>query len=127
MLKIDENLLKDLGLASLPAEEQNQMLAQIYETLEMRVGMTLARQMSDEQLKEFEQFVDTDDEQGALKWLEVNFPDYKNVVHEELGKLKDEIKQSSQQILTEMEKVRTEQAQAPAPEQPSEEQPPAEQ
>lgn len=106
MLKIDDNLLKDLGLASLPANEKNQMLAQIYETLEMRVGMTLAKQMSDEQLKEFEKFVETDDEAGALNWLETNFPAYKDVVHRELATLKEEIKQSATQILAEMEAVR---------------------
>ena len=103
MLKIDDNLLKDLGLASLPPEEKNQMLSQIYETLEMRVGMTLARQMSDAQLKEFEAFVDANDEAGALKWLETNFPAYKEVVHSELEKLKAEIKQNADHILNEMQ------------------------
>ena len=106
MLKIDENLLKDLGLASLPPDEKNQMLAQIYETLEMRVGMTLAKQMSDEQLKEFEKFVDANDEAGALKWLETNYPNYKQVVHAELEKLKEEIKQSAGKILQEMQGAR---------------------
>lgn len=114
MLKIDENLLKDLGLASLPADDKNQMLAQIYETLEMRVGMTLARQMTDAQLKEFEVFVNSNDEAGALKWLETNFPTYKDVVHTELGKLKEEIKKSATQILTEMQAAREEKAQMAA-------------
>lgn len=118
MLKIDDNLLKDLGLASLPADEKNQMLSQIYETLEMRVGMTLARQMSDAQLKEFEAFVDANDEAGALKWLETNFPAYKEVVHSELEKLKSEIKQSAAHILEEMQG-------ASSPDSAENEQPPA--
>ena len=100
MFKLDNALLEELGLGALPAEEKNKMLAHIYETLEMRVGMKLAEQMTNEQLDEFESFIDKNDEAGALKWLETNFPDYKKVVAEELDKLKGEIKQSSAQILT---------------------------
>lgn len=99
MFKLDDNLLRELGLGTLPAEEKNRMLQHIYETLEMRVGMQLAQQMSDEQLDEFEGFIDRNDEAGALKWLETNFPNYKQVVAAELEKLKNEIKASAAQIV----------------------------
>ena len=99
MFKLDNNLLVELGLGELPAEEKNKMLAHIYETLEMRVGMKLAEQMSNEQLDEFESFIDKNDEAGALKWLEANFPDYKKVVAEQLEKLKGEIKQNAAAIV----------------------------
>ena len=65
MIKLDDDLLQELGLAGLPAEEKKKLLAHIYETLEMRVGMKLAEQMSDAQLTEFEQFIDRNDEGGA--------------------------------------------------------------
>ena len=99
MFKLDDNLLKELGLGTLPVDEKNKMLGHIYETLEMRVGMKLAEQMSNEQLDEFESFIDRNDEAGALKWLETNFPNYKQVVADELEKLKAEIKQAAPQIL----------------------------
>ncbi len=99
MFKLDDNLLQELGLGSLPAAEKNKMLAHIYETLEMRVGMKLAEQMSNDQLDEFEAFIDKNDEAGALKWLETNFPNYKQVVADELEKLKSEIKASAAQIV----------------------------
>jgi len=99
MFKLDDNLLKELGLGDLPAADKNKMLAHIYETLEMRVGMKLAEQMTNDQLDEFEGFIDRNDEAGALKWLETNFPDYKKVVADELEKLKVEIKQSAPQIV----------------------------
>ena len=57
MFKLDNTLLEELGLGGLPAEEKNKMLAHIYETLEMRVGMKLAEQMTNEQLDEFESFI----------------------------------------------------------------------
>ncbi|MDO8265468.1 MAG: DUF5663 domain-containing protein [Candidatus Saccharibacteria bacterium] len=99
MFKLDDNFLIELGLGALPPVEKNKMLAHIYETLEMRVGMRLAEKMTNEQLDEFEAFINNNDEAGALKWLETNFPNYKQVVAEELEKLKAEIKQAAPQIV----------------------------
>ncbi len=112
MFRLDDNLLRELGLGELPVDEKNKMLAHIYETLEMRVGMRLAEQMTDQQLDEFESFIDTNDEAGALHWLEANFPDYKQVVADELEKLKNEIRQHAPAIL---EAARQDQAHAQAP------------
>jgi hypothetical protein len=112
MFQLDDNLLRELGLGDLPAAEKNKMLAHIYETLELRVGMKLAEQMTDAQLDEFEGFIDRNDEAGALKWLETNFPDYKQVVADELEKLKAEIKQQAPAI---MQATMTEQQQGQPP------------
>src|SRR6478609_6281899 len=114
MFQLDDNLLRELGLGDLPAAEKNKMLAHIYETLELRVGMKLAEQMTDAQLDEFEGFIDRNDEPGALKWLETNFPNYKQVVAEELEKLKTEIKQQAPQIMqATMSDLNQPQSQAP--------------
>jgi hypothetical protein len=99
MIKLDDNLLAELGLTALSTDDKKRMLTHIYETLEMRVGMELAKQMSDAQLSEFEQFINRNDEGGALQWLETNFPNYKEVVAVEFEKLKLEIKQVAPQIL----------------------------
>lgn len=60
MIRIDDSLLEELGLLALPKEERDKLLRQIYETLEMRVGMRLAERMSDSQLDEFERFINGD-------------------------------------------------------------------
>lgn len=99
MFKLDDNFLQELGLGNLPVDEKRAMLNHIYETLEMRVGMKLAEQMTNEQLDEFEGFIERNDEPGALKWLETNFPNYKQVVADELEKLKQEIRAAAPQIL----------------------------
>ncbi|MBC7708264.1 hypothetical protein H7Y63_03505 [Polaromonas sp.] len=99
MLKIDNNLLQDIGLAALPDSEKNSLLKHIYETLEMRVGMRLADQMSNEQLDEFERYFEAKDDAGAFAWLESNFPNYKDIVQEEFDKLKAEVAQAAPQIL----------------------------
>ena len=98
MLSIDDTLLQAAGLSDLPEEEKQKLFAQFREMLEMRVGVRLAQRMSDEQLDEFESFIDTNDQAGALKWLESNFPDYKQVVSEEFEGLKAEITENAAAI-----------------------------
>ncbi len=144
MIRIDDSLLEELGLIALPEADRKELLTQIYRMLEERVGMRLAEQMSEQQLSEFERFVDGDNayveqylnvnrpgwqqteaylttlkgateasvhngqqvdeasvkaEFAALSWLENNFPNYKDVVADELSKLKTEIKQDSARII----------------------------
>lgn len=99
MYKLDHQFLADIGLGDLPNEEKDKMLRHIYETLELRVGKKLAMQMTDKQLDEFEAFIDKNDQAGALKWLETNFPNYKQVVSDQLEELRNEIKQVAPQIL----------------------------
>src|SRR3954463_129510 len=98
MIKLDENLLVEIGLGSLPKDEKTAFLKHMYETLEMRVGTRLAERMSDQQMSEFEQFIQSNDEQGAFHWLEGNFPNYKEVVAEEFEKLKGEVQPIAPQI-----------------------------
>ena len=99
MLKIDNSLLLEVGLGGLPDAEKNTFLKHIYETLEMRVGIRLADQMTNEQLDEFERYFEAKDDAGAFKWLETNFPNYKDIVQQEFDKLKAEVAQSAPQIL----------------------------
>lgn len=100
MIRLDDNLLQELGLGTLPPEEKDKFLKHIYETLEMRVGTRLAERMTDQQLDEFETFIDRKDDAGAFHWLETNFPNYKEVVAEEFEKLKTEIKAVAPDILS---------------------------
>jgi hypothetical protein len=99
MLKIDNSLLQEVGLGTLPDTEKNSFLKHIYETLEMRVGVRLADQMTNQQLDEFEQYFEAKDDAGAFQWLETNFPNYKDIVQQEFDKLKAEITQTAPQIL----------------------------
>src|SRR5579875_633042 len=102
MLKLDNNLLQELGLGSLPEEQKRAMLQHIYETLEMRVGTNLGNQMTDQQLEEFEKFIDEGgdaDQAQALQWLETNLPNYKEVVNQVFEELKAEVKQMAPQLV----------------------------
>jgi hypothetical protein len=77
MFQLDEQFLKDLGLDQLPEDQKQAFLDHIYSELELRVGVRLSDGLSDDQLKEFESFVDRDD-QKVHEWVAANAPDYAN-------------------------------------------------
>jgi hypothetical protein len=116
-MRIDENMLVELGLGSLSVQDKDDLLKQIYQTLEIRVGMKLAERMSDAQLKEFEQFINNKDDAGALRWLETNFPDYKQVVALELDGLKAELKRDADKIIAASAQAHSSPAQQSQPQQ----------
>lgn len=99
MIKLDDQLLSDLGLSELPAPHAQLVLRAIYSELETRVGTMLANRMSNKQLIDFEAFIGVDDREEALAWLESNFPDYKSVVQGEFDKLRAELSRSRDAII----------------------------
>ncbi|SRR6266496_1729467 len=101
MFQLDEDFLVRLGLGSMPAEEKEAFLSYVYEELEIRVGTELSKDLSDEQLLEFEKLVDANQQDAAMKWLEDHCPNYKEVVKQELDKLEAEIIASRDRLLHE--------------------------
>ena len=129
MFKLDETFLQELGLENLPAEQRAAFLEQVYASLTERVGERLSSGMSDEQLVEFEAIIDRQEpelttwlqdpqfmrlveasnlppddsnlkaEFAATKWLELNRPDYRDVVTQTMAELRQEIMNSRDQIL----------------------------
>lgn len=77
MFQLDDQFLKDLGLDQLPEDQKHAFLDHIYGELELRIGVRLSEGLTDDQLKEFESFVDRDDEK-VRQWVSVNAPDYMN-------------------------------------------------
>lgn len=137
MFQLDDNFLKDVGLAGLPEDQKPAFLQHIYQELELRVGTKLSEGLSESQMSEFESFVDQSEEKvrgwftanmpeyasrqdfvqlvasapegtselavlceyGSLKWLELNRPDYRDVVAAELEQLKNEVRSNASAIL----------------------------
>lgn len=99
MFQLNDDFLQSVGLGAMPEDQRQAFLQHLYEELELRVGTRLSEGMSDDQLTQFEKLIDANDDQGALKWLEANRPNYREVVGEELEKLKQEVIASKDQIL----------------------------
>lgn len=142
MFQLDDNFLNDVGLGALPDDQKQAFLQHIFEELELRVGTKLSEGLNEDQMGQFEAFVDQDEqkvrmwfeknipdyasrqdfvqmkqaapqeaselslmcEYGSLRWLEINRPDYRSVVAEELEKLKKEISANAPTILGQDEK-----------------------
>lgn len=77
MFQLDDQFLKDLGLDQLPEDQRQAFLEHIYSELELRVGTRLSEGLSDEQLAQFESFVDRNDDK-VREWIGANAPDYQN-------------------------------------------------
>ncbi|MEU8301842.1 DUF5663 domain-containing protein [Micromonospora sp. NPDC048909] len=90
-ISLDDHWLAGIGLDELPKAHRRLLLQGVYEELELRVGMALAEQMSQQQLDEFEVLIDRGDESGALEWLAANCPDHPRVVTQEHERLRAEI------------------------------------
>jgi hypothetical protein len=90
--KFDEAWLKKQGIVIKNGSTASELLKKAYDELEMRVGITLGNQMTNEQLDTFEAFFAAKDDAGAFAWLEQNMPDYKKVVAKEFAALGKEVK-----------------------------------
>jgi len=137
MFQLDDTFLQAVGLNDMPVDQKKAFLQHIYDELELRVGTKLSEGLNDDQLKEFENFMNGDEavitkwldsnlpgyaesedfsrfkatlppetpavgvlaEYASLKWLEINRPNYKDVVAQELETLKAEIIKSRDVIL----------------------------
>lgn len=90
-MQFDDNFLQSVGLGGMPSDQKDAFLQHLYDELELRVGTRLSEGMSNELLEEFEKLIEAGNQQGALTWLETHRPNYKQVVAEELEKLKQEV------------------------------------
>ena len=98
MIHLNAEMLKSVGIFGLPSNVVTVGLAALYSGLEARMGIKLAERMSDEQLDEFETFVDAGDEAGALLWLQENFPDYREQVQEDFATIRSSLERVSRPL-----------------------------
>jgi hypothetical protein len=100
MIVLDDTLLQEIGLESLPTPHRKLMLRYIYDVLEQRVGLAFAEEMTDEEFEEFEAFIDANDEAGALGWLSDKRPDYPQVVARVFEELKEELRTEAEALVS---------------------------
>lgn len=80
MLRFGPDVLWDLGFRSMTQTQVTDVLNELMDTLELRVGTRLAETLDANQLARFERIVDGRDEANALAWLQKNVPNYRAVV-----------------------------------------------
>lgn len=96
MKPIDEAFLAEVGLAAMPEQKKQEFLAFVQEELEVRIGERIAKGLPETKLNEFDMIVDREE---ATRWLEVNRPDYREIVERTIRELKEEIRANSSKLL----------------------------
>lgn len=124
MQALDDTFLQTTGLGDLPDAARAELKNMLLERLEIQVGKRLTDQMSEQQLDEFETMMpapgDSPEEQArkeqaAFGWLEKNFPNYKQVVSEEIEKLRVEVTKDAGLIRQSVQGFTTPPGPTPAP------------
>lgn len=95
-MKFDEKFLQEMGLSAMPEDQKQDFLDYIQEELEVRIGERISRGLTEIQLNEFDLITD---QREAVKWLEKNRPDYREIVNRTIEELKSEIRQNRAKLL----------------------------
>jgi len=76
MYQFDESFLDTVGLSAMPQEQRAPFLEYAQEQLEVRIGEAMSKELSEEQLNEFDRIADNDSE--TIQNFLTQFGDYKN-------------------------------------------------
>ncbi|MCL1839643.1 DUF5663 domain-containing protein [Candidatus Saccharibacteria bacterium] len=95
MHNLDEQFLKDVGVADLPEDMKAELVEGLEKQIQDRISLRMAEVLSDEQLDAFAGI--GADEQ--TKWLEENVPDFREIVEDTLREVKEEILAQKAQAL----------------------------
>lgn len=77
MAIVDADLLAEMGLSAVPAEQRQALLDATYRELERRVGERLADGLSEEQFETFDMIIG-ENKEGTLAWLEGYVDNWRN-------------------------------------------------
>jgi len=83
-INLNHELIVELGLAHVSPGQERAILREIYEVLELRVGLVLGGSLTERQVGDFEMVTDEGDEEAAKAYLADQLPEYGLVVRREL-------------------------------------------
>ena len=95
-MQFDDKFLQEMGLQAMPEEQKKAFLAYAQEELEVRIGERISKGLTEVQLNEFDLITDTDE---AIKLLEKNRPDYREIVNRTIEEMKDEIRANRNKLV----------------------------
>lgn len=95
-MEIDENFLQEMGLSSMPEDQKRAFLEYVQGELEIRIGERIAKGLTEVQLNQFDMITDPAE---AAKWLEVNRPDYREIVTRTIDEMKAEIRANRNRLI----------------------------
>lgn len=87
----DQNLIKILGIENLPDERKLELIDKASALVEKRIVLKLLNSLSDEKRKDFENLLDSENEEAIGLFLEQNAGDLPQWITEETSKIKQEL------------------------------------
>lgn len=95
-MEFDEQFLQEMGLSAMPEEDKQKFLDYLQEELEVRIGERISKGLTEVQLNQFDMI---DNQAEATKWLEVNRPDYRQIVNRTIEEMKAEIRANRSKLI----------------------------
>ena len=95
-MQFDEQFLAEMGLSAMPEEQKQKFLDYVQEELEVRIGERISKGLTETQLNEFDLI---NDPAEAAKWLEINRPDYREIVNRTIEEMKAEIRANRDKLI----------------------------
>ncbi len=95
-MEFDDKFLQEMGLSAMPEDEKQKFLDYIQEELEVRIGERISRGLTEVQLNQFDMITD---QAEATKWLEINRPDYREIVSRTINEMKEEIRANRSRLV----------------------------
>ena len=95
-MEFDEKFLQEMGLSAMPEDEKQRFLDYVREELEVRIGERIARGLTEVQLNQFDMITDPAE---TAKWLEINRPDYREIVTRTINEMKEEIRANRDRLI----------------------------
>lgn len=88
---LQQNIITALNLKSLPDERKARLLTKMAELAEKRLLLRVLEEMKDEDADYFAKNVADKDEEAKAKFLQEKFPNFIEMMQEELVKAKNEV------------------------------------
>ena len=95
-MEFDEKFLQEMGLSAMPETEKQKFLDYLQEELEVRIGERISKGLTEVQLNQFDMITV---QAEATKWLEVNRPDYREIVNRTIEEMKAEIRANRSKLI----------------------------
>lgn len=95
-MQFDDNFLQEMGLSAMPEDQKKAFLDYVQEQLEIRIGERISKGLTEAQLNEFDTI---NDPMEAVRWLERNRPDYREIVERTIEEMKDEIRANRSKLV----------------------------
>ena len=94
-----ENIIKILGIESLPDEQKIKIVEKIGDLVQKRLTLRLMESLSEEEGRDFEALLEKNDTQGVGAFMDKRLPNLADWVAEEVVKIKQELAGSVEDLL----------------------------